>query len=317
MAIRAIVYLAYAIASDAFAGVAWVLDGAQACVGRARGCDLRLPALSVSPHHASLVRDGEGYSLVDEGSAHGTYVESLDATRGERLAAGGRYRVVGPCLARVGPFRLLLCPDAGEPADGPGEREAATLRLLALALVASGRSPETSIVARRGPHRGARFAVEDRLLLGGADNPSYVFGRDERAQVRIHGKNTSRRHFELVRRKHVLWVRDLDSTNGTWLDGERLPRRAYVHWKRQASLSAGGNVFTQEDPLADALDELDSKENDAFTDEPAPVFSAADEDRVRSRARDALAREPAPPVRSLRGRGGARGSRQGGPDAAF
>jgi predicted component of type VI protein secretion system len=55
----------------------------------------------------------------------------------------------------------------------------------------------------------------------------FVIGRDAACQLRPQSSRISGRHCSLVIRDEQLFVRDLDSTNGTFVDGERL-----IHEKR-------------------------------------------------------------------------------------
>jgi DNA-binding NtrC family response regulator len=47
-------------------------------------------------------------------------------------------------------------------------------------------------------------------------------GRDEAATLRVDGSGVSRQHAELYRQGPMYALRDLGSTNGTWLDGRRI-----------------------------------------------------------------------------------------------
>lgn len=60
------------------------------------------------------------------------------------------------------------------------------------------------------------------------DAPSVVIGRAADADLVVEGGPVSRRHCEVTIRSDGLWVRDLGSSRGTWLDGARLlaPSRA-------------------------------------------------------------------------------------------
>ncbi|MES1183190.1 MAG: sigma 54-interacting transcriptional regulator [Myxococcales bacterium] len=60
--------------------------------------------------------------------------------------------------------------------------------------------------ARLDPLQGARLGI----------------GRDEAAQLRLDGTGVSRHHAELYRQGPLYVVRDLGSTNGTWLGGRRI-----------------------------------------------------------------------------------------------
>jgi pSer/pThr/pTyr-binding forkhead associated (FHA) protein len=286
MAIRVIVYAPSAVSIGSFAGVHFVLDGDRLRIGRARDCDVRLPDLSVSHHHASVERDGRGYALVDEGSNHGTRLGALDSAESIRLAAGHRHPISGPALARIGPFLLAFCPEPDGQVDPPYELETATVRLAVL----SGTRWGASVLVRRGPQQGERFHLQDHLAFGRSYDRAHVFGRDPRSDAQLHGQRTSRHHFEVKRGDNVLWVKDLGSTNGTWLDGRRLRPNASVRWRRGALLYAGDHAFERDDPGNDALEELDRKEGDAFTGAPPPPASALEEEKVRRCAAEAFAR---------------------------
>ncbi len=51
-----------------------LVTGRRVTVGRAEDAHVRIPDPSVSPHHATIMKRGEHYLLVDESSLHGTAV---------------------------------------------------------------------------------------------------------------------------------------------------------------------------------------------------------------------------------------------------
>lgn len=75
-------------------------------IGRAKGCDLRIPLSRVSRRHCELVRDGDNLSIHDLGSKNGTFHNGLRVKRAE-LSAGDR---IG-----CGPVTLLLRIDGQPP----------------------------------------------------------------------------------------------------------------------------------------------------------------------------------------------------------
>lgn len=52
--------------------------------------------------------------------------------------------------------------------------------------------------------------------------PRFSIGRDRSAKIRVSGNGVSRQHAELYRQGRLWVVRDLASTNGTWLGGRRV-----------------------------------------------------------------------------------------------
>jgi len=67
---------------------------------------------------------------------------------------------------------------------------------------------EALLVRTSGPSRGAETAIERELTL---------IGRDDDADVTIDEPAASRRHAAIVRREAGFFLRDLGSTNGTYL----------------------------------------------------------------------------------------------------
>jgi hypothetical protein len=66
------------------------------------------------------------------------------------------------------------------------------------------------LVAYGGPGKGGEFPLAgDELLIG----------RDPAADISVDDPSMSRRHAMIVRRRGKLFLRDLGSANGTYLDG--------------------------------------------------------------------------------------------------
>lgn len=83
------------------------------------------------------------------------------------------------------------------------------------------------------------------ILRGGR----LVIGRTQECEVRLDHSSVSRQHAELYRQGPIYAVRDLESTNGTWLDGERVEHAAL----RAGSVLRFGDcigVVTNVDPAA-------------------------------------------------------------------
>ncbi len=71
----------------------YLLTAAQTLIGRSSGADLILNGQNVSRRHARIVRGDQGFSLIDLGSSHGTYVngERVDQhtlCHGDRVLLG-------------------------------------------------------------------------------------------------------------------------------------------------------------------------------------------------------------------------------------
>ncbi len=80
------------------------------------------------------------------------------------------------------------------------------------AAIAALPSGSALLIVRRGPTVGARFLL---------DTNSTIAGRHPDADIFLDDVTVSRRHAEIVRDGSVFTVTDLDSLNGTYLDGDR------------------------------------------------------------------------------------------------
>jgi predicted component of type VI protein secretion system len=73
-----------------------------------------------------------------------------------------------------------------------------------------------------------------------------VVGRSDEAKFRVQQDSVSRRHCELFIKDDAVFVRDLGSTNGTILDGERIASPVATRVPPGAQIRVGGIVFRVE-----------------------------------------------------------------------
>ena len=95
-------------------GTRFRVERPVAQVGRSRQSDVRLDDDSVSGTHATIVRRGAGWVVIDLDSTNGTYV---DGTR-----VRGEQAIEGPCELRFGGIKTLFRPLAGGAADDTSTR---------------------------------------------------------------------------------------------------------------------------------------------------------------------------------------------------
>ncbi len=240
---------------------ALTFDASRVVIGRAEGCEVRLPDASVSPRHASLRRQEGAYVLVDEGSDNGTFVA------GARLSPLAPRTVADGDLVRVGRVWLELRLNAALAVSTPRATVDLALALVERALADAGEASAPALVVREGPDKGKRFP------LPAVDAP-YVLGRGNGVDVYLEEHDASRRHVQLLRKGEQLLARDLGSKNGTFLGEQRLPSGRDVPWRAGVELRIGRDILVYEHPAADALAELERSatehlgEVDAF--EPPP-----------------------------------------------
>jgi len=233
-------------------------DGHRVVIGRGPSCDVRLPDPSVSQRHALIRAQGGDYQVLDEGSTNGTWVGGVSlAPKAPRTLRSGDLLRVGRVWIEVRIDQAAPTPDI-----------AMATRDLALALVARGlgalgddTTPKVLVV--EGPDIGARMDLADEGRI-------YVVGRGEKCDLLLADPDASREHVQLVRRGSTVLLRDLGSKNGALLGENRLAQGRDVPWKSQLELRIGATVMALEEPVAEALAELEAAPDEAVPEGDAP-----------------------------------------------
>ena len=186
------------------AGSSVELTGSVLRIGRAEGSAVWTPAdRIVSAQHAKIVRLDSGYVLIDLESRNGTFL--------------GGHRIERSPL-RSGDVVGL----------GPGGPE---LKVEILAPARAAASGATVIIPRFEELAARR---QDGVLFAqvAVGTEPLVAGRGEDAGLRLDSPIVSRAHARFTRSGGVLTVEDLDSSNGTFLEGKRVDRAALADGAR-------------------------------------------------------------------------------------
>jgi pSer/pThr/pTyr-binding forkhead associated (FHA) protein len=231
------------------------LDAPRIVIGRGEGCEIRLPDPSVSHRHASIRQRGSDYVVVDEGSTNGTFVGPV------RLSPQAPRMVRSGELLRVGRIWLELTVESVPTTDEPqlATREIA-LSLVSAALAAQGEAAAVKVLVVEGPDAGKELALTEA-------GRAYVVGRGQGADLALTDTDASRRHVELSRRGGALWVKELGSKNGARLEETALTANKDTVWPRGKQVKLGNTVLGFEDPVAEALVELEASGDEKMRDQ--------------------------------------------------
>src|SRR6266705_2233095 len=216
-------------------GREYVITGPSLVFGREAGSDVVVPGKDVSRRHAEIVQTPRGYLLVDS-STNGTFVNE-ERVQGQRLLARADvirigeeqfrfYADAAPAMASPpspppppGPAASAPRaepPPAGAPppAVGAGERLRHTVHgLEAVPARESPGAPLANFLVRSGALKGQRLQVK---------TPVANIGRAEYNDLVIPDPSVSTTHGKLQRREGIWVLVDLESTNGSFVDGERI-----------------------------------------------------------------------------------------------
>jgi pSer/pThr/pTyr-binding forkhead associated (FHA) protein len=177
-------------------------------LGRATTNDITLEDIRVSRSHARLDIAAGEVTLLDLGSSNGTRVNGILVERttlapGDTISLGGqqlKYSLDAPS-EEVG-FTVI---DTQVQLDQ-------TLAEEVLQVVINDTSTSSLVI----------FTGDRTWSVGLADVDLVTIGRDDNCAVFIDDSKVSRQHAEVQHRGEAFLLKDLGSTNGTWMNGQQI-----------------------------------------------------------------------------------------------
>jgi pSer/pThr/pTyr-binding forkhead associated (FHA) protein len=218
-------------------GREYAIAGSSLVFGRDASCDVVVPGKDVSRRHAEIVQTPKGYLIVDS-STNGT---SVNDTRieGQRLLARADILTIGEEKFRFYADTAAPAPSPPPPHDPPAGPAASAPE--AVPPTRGDRLKETvhGVPAAPRPSGGvlANFLVRGGALKGQrvvVKTPVVNIGRADYNDIVLPDESVSTTHAKLQRREGVWILVDLDSTNGTFIDGDQI--------KGEAPLAPGTTV---------------------------------------------------------------------------
>ena len=106
-----------------------------------------------------------------------------------------------------------------------------------------------SLFVIRGIDQGTRFEL---------DEPAVCLGRDSSNRVQLHDTEVSRQHAEIVQAEGTFTLSDLSSSNGTFVNGQRVERHRLVSGDQ---IQVGSTLMLYTGPSEESEEELAEKVN--------------------------------------------------------
>src|SRR5213082_2614398 len=205
-------------------GREYLITGASLVFGREAGCDVVVVGKDVSRRHAEIVHTPRGYLVVDS-STNGTFVNE-EQVQGQRILARTDVIRIGEeqfrFYAEAAPLTASAAP-APAPAASPEQLKHTVHGIEAVAPSSPSSPPRPTGVAF------ASFLVRSGGLMGQrlpVKTPVVNLGRADYNDIVLPDPSISTSHAKLQRREGVWVLVDLDSTNGTFVEGERVKGEA-------------------------------------------------------------------------------------------
>jgi pSer/pThr/pTyr-binding forkhead associated (FHA) protein len=205
-------------------------------IGRGEDCDIAVDDPGVSRRHA-IVKPGRGGFVVTDESANGTFVNGARMVGAQTLKHGDvlgigteEYRVdvddapfaavfQGPSAAQIDLIGAVPEPDplslisSRRAAPPPPPAPAPVHGSPSHTPVPSPFSALAHLEVTRGPIANKLFRIE---------RPVCAIGRGEQNDVRLNDASVSSSHATLLLKRGTWYVVDLQSANGTYVDGYRV-----------------------------------------------------------------------------------------------
>lgn len=196
-------------------GKEWVLDQHTSHIGRDERAQVPLFGdPNVAPLHCSIVRQGDAYWLYDAGTPMGTYIN------GQRI---GQAPLMPGAIIQVGQFPLEFQLRAGSAPARAAERmrgqpvpmmpvqQPMPVQPAPAPIPTPVVSPGPALVGVTGPAAGSRFPIAGAMDIG-----------REAAGIKLADTQASRLHARISMSPRGAMIEDLDSTNGTFVNGDRI-----------------------------------------------------------------------------------------------
>jgi len=242
-------------------GREYAVAGSSLVFGREAGCDVVVTGKDVSRRHAEIVTTPKGYMVVDS-STNGTFVNE-DKVEGQRLLMRADVIKIGDeqfrFYADAAPAQTPPAgpaanpPQAAPPPPPPPSGAGQRLQNTSFGMAAAPRPSATggavppavaalgNFLFRSGPLKGQRYQIKTPVLnVGRADYNDLV----------VADGSVSTSHAKLQRREGVWMLIDLESTNGTFVDGERITAETAL---APGAMVRFGDVQAVFEPTDDAL----------------------------------------------------------------
>ena len=189
-------------------------------IGSSVTARVRLPATVAQPEH---VRVDDGRYVVD----------------------GTTHEIGSGATIEIGAYRVTLGPAAADAVPSPPQRTESLARELMRSLLGTAGAPTLEIM-------NGRLAGAKRPLP--PPDSTFVIGRGDEANWIIADDDLSRTHARLRRTLEGVMITDLDSKNGTKIDGERIDGEQPL--RDGARIELGKLAFVFRDPSEQQLAKL-------------------------------------------------------------
>jgi ABC-type multidrug transport system ATPase subunit/pSer/pThr/pTyr-binding forkhead associated (FHA) protein len=196
-------------------------------LGRDPNCDIVMDAdaVMVSRKHAEIRREGDNFVVYDNGSFNGTLINEQRISTPTPVYHDDEIQ-----LGLGGPVMRFNMPSRVAPkgASLAGQRAVAASQAANLdAMLAEAGSKTMVFKADVSQKISKDQSNQPQLLMSltFGNKPELIIGRAEQSDIRLDGLQISNQHARLVKTASGVDIEDLNSTNGVYIEGNRISRQ--------------------------------------------------------------------------------------------
>ena len=197
--------------------------------GRRPENTIQLEDSKASGRHAHVVEVGGQLVLEDLGSSNHTHVLGADA---KSLKGGESHPLTSGTIFQIGETKLVVIASGGADDD----------RTIAAQALSTGEGPAGLAMLAAFKAARPRLTISNEAIrtIQDIDKANFLVGRDaESAQLVIEHKAVSTAHAAITFEDKRFYLEDLGSSNGTFLNGDRLPPNQKVELKPESHVRFG------------------------------------------------------------------------------
>ena len=187
-------------------GTVYEIKSSIVTIGGGSKNDIVIVDNEVSRNHCRLVRVENHYQLEDLGSHSGTFVNGRRVSEPRALVTG--------CLIELGDTITLAYE------YDPKAEQQETGEVVIVSPFLPTEDDHYYLILRVGPEAERTYPLKDDQI---------IIGRDLSNDIVVQDPEVSRAHIRLTREKNGYRVEDLNSTNGTHINGKRLEGTYSLH----------------------------------------------------------------------------------------
>jgi len=176
------------------------LEGDLTVIGRSKDSALRLEDASVSRQHSQIRKEQENYIIEDLGSSNGTLVNGKEIKK---------HTLQPDDTIEVGKYTLIF-----QETPGVEDEDKTVIDMKRSAVAVSG--PVFKLIITKGHDVGLEFPIEE----GEA-----IMGRADDCGISLTDNIVSRNHTKLIREGDKVFLEDMGSQNGTFVNGKKIEEK--------------------------------------------------------------------------------------------